>query len=676
MAKLKKEEIAALVKEMASDAEGYDQDALSQMRKDALSYYYNDDDAAPSVAGRSKIQSSDVADMIEALVAQIMPAFALDNVCEFTPLSEADVNQARAETSAVNYVVMQQNRGAYEIQQAVRDALLLRNGIIKVYLEEKQDTETQVMRALTELEYGQLMRGNNPELETRDSGYRVETLEPTVPGMYDVSVVRKWTDRMIRVKAVDPVCFSWERDHNSIFLQRCRYVCEQSYVTRSELIERGYKKSQVNALPAATGYSDSAQARSRGTTRQSTGVTPASDLIDFREVYCRIDIDGDGIAELNKVCMVEDTVLEYGPVDYVPYASGTPFIQPHRFNGLGLYDKLRYVQDQKTFGIRQWADNLNNANNSRLGVVEGQVNIEDVTNARPGGVIRMRSPDSIVPIPVVDVGPSAQQFLDYADKVRSERGGASLDLQSAQMQIAGDTAHGIERQMTSKELLAAMVTQTLADTMVRTVYELVHTALRLYVPDPFGFRVAGQFVNVDPSTWQERKEISVKAGLSMAERMRKSAALQTVIGRQDYLVSVGMGGVMVSNEGIFNASRDWSIAQGLDHPESYLLDPHSEQSQQASQAKAEQEKQAQAKAEQAQQQLLAMQAEVESRKANNEDAKVIEDGRQFDAEMAFKYWQEGQQAEAREAELAITLATTMLGSEAPEAEDEEDAEAA
>ena len=68
---------------------------------------------------------------------------------------------------------------------------------------------------------------------------------------------------------------------------------------------------------------------------------------------------------------------------------------------------------------------------------------------------------------VADLGPSSIALLNYMDSVRSERGGASLDLQAAQLQVAGETAHGIERQFTSKEALARLITRTLAETMLR-----------------------------------------------------------------------------------------------------------------------------------------------------------------------------------------------------------------
>lgn len=660
MAKLTKDQIITAVYQQIEDSEGYDTDELNGLRKDALDYYYNRPNAAPSAPGRSSLQSSDVADMIEAVTAQVMPAFEMDNLVEFEPTGEDDMDQARLETEAVNWVVMQQNMGYYEIQQAIRDALLLRNGVMKVYLDEKEQIDTQRYGMLTELELGDLKLNAVQDLRSVENGYTVEILSEE-DTFYNVKVVTKSTERKVCTRAVDPSMFSWERDYDSIYLQDCRFVSERSLPTRSELIQKGYKKSLVNSLNAGGNDTqiDSLARNQHSQRRNWKGATKADDIIEFHECYYRLDADGDGVSELLKICVADKKILEIQEMQYIPYASGTPFLQPHRFNGLGMFDKLRYVQDQKTFGIRQWADNTNNANNARMGVVDGAANIDDVVNSRPGGVIRMRSPDAIVPIVAPDIGASAEAFLNYADKMRSERGGASLDLQAAELQVAGDTAHGVERQMSAKEQLAALITRTIAETLIRSTYLLVHKALRLYVPDALQFRVSGQFKSANPAEWPERKTMSVQAGLSLAERMHKKAALETIVLRQDALQQQGK---YVSPADVYNAQLDWMRVQGIDDPERYFTDPASEeaqqwQQQQAMQAQAQQEYQ---------QMLLDMQKEVEDRAADNADAKVMEDARQFDEELRFKYWEAGEKRQLEEDKASAQVAMQLVTNERQE----------
>jgi hypothetical protein len=655
MARMTKEQIKQSALSAISQAEGYDSDELDQLRTESLDYYYNRPNIAPSAPGRSSLQSSDVADMLEAVIAQVMPAFENDNIASFIPNSEEDIDQARMESDAVSYVIMQQSNGHHELQSAVRSACLMRNGVMKCYLDEQIDVDVQHLERLTELEYGQLLSQSVESLNDVDNGHTlVETAQEQ--GFHDVRLTVKRTNRKVMSKAIDPTNFSWEREHDSIYLDDCRFVAERSLPSRSDLIEMGYSKRIVNALKAGannTGLNN--QSRNQNTqTVNYDGETPAEDLIETYECYMRLDADNDGLAELLKIVIADDTLLEVEEAPYIPYCSGTPFLQPHRFNGLGLFDKLRHVQDGKTTILRQLIDNQNHANNSRVIAVDGMVNLDDVTNSRPGGVVRATTTDAITPFPFNDIGPSCQATLDYLDKVRSERGGASLDLQSAQMQIAGDTAHGVERQMASKEQLAELITRTIAETLLKSLYILTHQALRLYIPDELTFFVRGQVQSANPAQWPERKSVSIKSGLSLASRMRKKAALEGVMMKQD---AMKQAGEYVSPDDSYNAQIDWCRVQGIDDPERYFTDPSSEEAQQA---RAQQAQQAQAQKEE-QDRLFDAQMYIEERKADNNDAKIIEDQRQFDEELNFKYAEANLKQETEEAKMITDTAFKIAG---------------
>lgn len=662
--KLTEDQIKQATLEQITDAEGYDGGELSRVREQALAYYFQYDSAAPSAAGRSRVQSSDVADMVEAVLAQMMPAFAMDNLVEFEATSEDDIEQAYAESEAVCYVVKSQNKGFFEIQSAVKDALLMRNGFVKVYLDEKIDIQSRRYSRLTDDEFGQLSSIAVPSLSDVDNGVQLVSHKER-DLLHDVSVKTKTTTRKIAVKAIDPLACSWSREWDSIYLDDVPFFSEYALLTRSDLVKLGYDRNVV-AQVAKGGHQNTARvARNRDqATRNVHGVEPSQDLIDFWECYIRLDVDGDGIAELLKVCIAGQTLMEWEEVPYVPYCSGTPFLMPHRFNGMGLFDKMQSIQDAKTAIVRQWLDNQSHANNSRVGVLEDLANMDDVTNSRPGGVVRLQSPDALIPFPYTDIGPSCAAALDYMDKVRNERGGASLDLVKPEAQIAGDTAHGIERQMTAKEQLAAMMTRTLSETLIRTLFAMVHKAMRLYIKEPVQFFSSGEFMSVNPGDWPARNELTVRAGLSVAERMQKSNLLAQVIARQDYLFTNGGDGTMVTQQDIYNATMDWCRAGQVDTPERYFTNPASEEAQRA----AVQKQQAAQAAQEYQERLLRLQQQIEDRKANNADAKVFEDARQFDAQLRFDVWKESGARDMEEAKVATDVALELIKNEQSNAE--------
>ena len=73
---------------------------------------------------------------------------------------------------------------------------------------------------------------------------------------------------------------------------------------------------------------------------------------------------------------------------------------PNEFYGQSMADHTMDLQVVKTSITRQMLDNLYLTNNSRVGAVEGQVNLDDLLNSTAGGVIRMKNPNAIVPMQV------------------------------------------------------------------------------------------------------------------------------------------------------------------------------------------------------------------------------------------------------------------------------------
>ncbi len=644
-------------------ATGWDGDELSALRTDALQYYFGERPKA-GLEGTSAVVSTDVADMVEAVVAQMMPGFTGDAVVEFDANDAQDEDQAQEESDIVNFIILEQNRGFVLLQEAVRDALLLRNGWIKVWLDDSKTVSIErfpgvAPEAIAAIEA--MPRADNVELE-------VETEENEADSSkVDAKVMVTRRLKRLRLKSVDPTLMSWEAAWDSTFLDGIRFVAERDWITRTDLINQGFSKSKVNSAPAGIAIdvqgTDTQQRYTRpggggiaGDSRGEVTITDKSmQYLDVYEVYIRLDEDGDGIAEQRRIIMAGGVILDDEVVDFIPYATGTPFLQPHSINGLGLYDKLHQIQDIKTAGLRNWIDNQKAVNTSRLAVDEKVVNINDATNNRPGGILRTKGPpgNSIMPIPTIDVGPSTLSLLEYADKMRSEAGGASLDLQAAELQLAGETAHGVERQMSSKEQLAAMMSRTLAETLIRTTWELTHMAARAWLNAPVEAKRGGREVSSNPAEWGERARINMKSGLSVAERATMQGQLSTIIQQQISAMQQGMTGVLTDMPQLYNALLDWSRAGLIDNGERYWINPSSPGAQQRS-------KQNEQKQQQQQQQAVQIAAMAASAEQNAARIKAIQDQVEANADRQFDYWKEALSAAVEEMKLALPNETDEL----------------
>ena len=292
-------------------------------------------------------------------------------------------------------------------------------------------------------------------------------------------------------------------------------------------------------------------------------------------------------------------------MDWVPFASGSPFIWPHRFEGQSVFDKLKEVQDVKTAFLRQAVDNVAFTNNRRFVANPNAVDMKSLLNSRPGGVILATDPQQVREIEHLSTLGESIQAMDYMDKVRTERGGASLDLMDPSFQLAGKNAgdQGIERQMGAKEKLVGMISRNLAETLLKGMYMLVHRTLREFLPGQLTARLHGVWAETDPSQWPERKHVMVNIGMTAAERSEKAQSLAVLAQSQLAALQLGMDDELVSKKNLYNTQIDWARTMGLDFIEQYWTDPESEEAQQAAQQKAQSQAQMANQQQQLQQQL-------------------------------------------------------------------------
>lgn len=124
---------------------------LSSERADAMQYYLGDmAKDMPVPEGRSKTVSFDVADTIEGLMPSLMEIFiGSDEVVRFEPVGPEDEEAAQQETDYVNHVFMQQNPGFRVLYDFIKDALLQKVGIVKVWWEEREEEQYETYYDLT-----------------------------------------------------------------------------------------------------------------------------------------------------------------------------------------------------------------------------------------------------------------------------------------------------------------------------------------------------------------------------------------------------------------------------------------------------------------------------------------------------------------------------------------------
>lgn len=156
---------ALLDSEKMSALAAYHAGQLSLERAKALDYYYGDVSSdIPNETDTSNAVSTDVFDTVEGMLPSLMEIFVGgDEVVRFDPTGPGDVEAAQQETDYVNHVFMQQNPGFNIIYTMIKDALLSKVGIVKVYWEERTDEERNTYYDLTDAQFA--IFASDPEVE-------------------------------------------------------------------------------------------------------------------------------------------------------------------------------------------------------------------------------------------------------------------------------------------------------------------------------------------------------------------------------------------------------------------------------------------------------------------------------------------------------------------------------
>lgn len=169
---------AVLADEKASALAAWSDATLSANRADAMDYYYGRmDKDMPAAEGSSKVVSTDVADVVEGLMPSLMDIFCgSDEVVRFEPVGPEDEEAAQQETDYVNHVFMQQNPGFMVIYSFIKDCLLQKVGIVKVFHEEYEEEQRETYYDLSEDQFLMLAQ------EVASSDGKLEIVEHTVHG--------------------------------------------------------------------------------------------------------------------------------------------------------------------------------------------------------------------------------------------------------------------------------------------------------------------------------------------------------------------------------------------------------------------------------------------------------------------------------------------------------------
>ena len=581
---------ALLAAERADALSAMSASKLTEERAAALDYYLGDmsrDMSAPE--GRSKAVSTDVADTIEGLMPSLMEIFtAGDEVVRFEPVGPEDVQAAEQETDYVNHVFMQQNAGFLVLYSFIKDALLSKVGVVKVWWETREEAERETYFDLDDAAFAIISADPEVEIVAHSVG-EAKSGEPASL-LHDVTVETRRSYQCARIEGVPPEEFGIARHARSI--RDADYCFHDVLRSEGKLIAQGYDREQVKRLPSHVA-ADTIEAQARDTVDESTlrqgsdGLNTTSRLIRVTEHYVRMDYEGDDKPQLYRVTtageeseiLKRDGELDVIREDAIPFAAMTPVIITHRFFGRSIADLVMDIQRIKTALLRALLDNAYLANNPRTEVPEShatETTLDDLLVSRPGGIVRTKMPGGLSVIQHPDIGGHVFPLLQYQDATREWRTGVSRQGQGVDPNALQNQVATIANQMfNAAQAKVKMIAHIFAETGIRDLFSLLHALVRRHGSRAQTMRLRNQWITVDPRDWKARNDMTINVGLGTGGKTEQLAHLMSLIGLQKEALAAGKGN-LVSDDNLYNSAREFTRLVGLKNVERFFTDPRTQ----------------------------------------------------------------------------------------------------
>lgn len=614
--KISRDDIASLIGKKLSTATAFATSQLQQQYERNLKQYLRQpmpgDD---KIRGRSKFVSSDVQERVGWAVAQILRVLdGQKSVVYFEPKTTSTYDQqiAKQQNVVINHILRERNSHVSILTPWLHNACLHGLGVMYVDLDAKRkESLPKLMKAVTDDQLVEMVQaekdGKIVIVEAGDE-YRSEIdpqliaglaaqmglpIDPSqidlaslpdaikdqiMPVVRDIKIRTISTNPEFTFEALPVEDFIVSSDAN-IDVQTGGISADiqghRTYVSKDELLERGYDAELIDKVPYAGSKTDGvATVRENTTTGQNN--RPGSE-VEVYEIFTKCKID-DNTARPYRITVAGSTsapvVLGWTEVTCTyPYAPFVPFPLANTLFGQGIADRVGNEQDLISKIQRAILDNLH-MHVDPLKIINPEVtSVDDILSIHPGKVIRSEDPTGGISynqpqfagmsaLPIVD---QMKSNMDYVTGV----GGQMVSVDPADLQRVAAGANA--QRANAQQILIEQVCRHMADTGYRY---LVRIIIDLCVQHPdlaeqYIQRLSDQYVPFAIDDWSSEMDVTTTISFGSMDRDYRMSILQSTLQSQMQAMQSGIAGPAQ----IYKTLVEIAETAGLQGAEAYYIDP-------------------------------------------------------------------------------------------------------
>lgn len=568
MAKIDEEFLSGVVARELSTTEEYTDTELAKEQARNLNYYYGNP-RGDEEDGFSKVITRDVLETVEGIMPELMKIFTSgDNAVQFEPEGAEDLEAANQATDYLNYVFNSRMGGFSILYNWFKDALLMKNGIIKVGWAEEDRVEFHRFKDVTE-----------EELELFEDDDEIEEIEAEEndDGTFDVRVSRVVTKGKPVVDLIPSEEFKIKQ--RSVSIADADFVAHVPSKTLGSLIEDGFDEKVVLSLGGSDREDDDVvrDARFSDPNEQDPRDDSVGNMdreVDVIDAYVKLFDEDDNRIKIFHVIQVGTTVLDFEEVEKAPFISLSPMMMPHKFTGICPADLVVDIQEIRTQLYRNTLDNLALANAGRYTAVEGQVNLADLQKNGIGQIVRQKVQGAVGQLPTPQLSAATLPFLSLLDTEKENRVGVSRMTQGldANALTSNTAATAVNQVMSAAQQKILLIARVFAETGVKDLFWELYRLVRTHQNEADIVKLRGKFVEVAPFDWYDRYDMKVTVGIGNGNKDQQLYHLNNItqmlqtIGNTPY-------SYMITPQNVYNTALETIKNSGYKNPELFLTDP-------------------------------------------------------------------------------------------------------
>jgi len=587
------DEIVTILRERVDEVVNFNDSQIAGQRAEAMQYYLGMP-FGNEVDGRSKVVSRDEQEVIDWMMPSLMKTFSgSDEVVQISPRRPEESEWAQQATELLNYIYNVQNSGFLITYQWIQDALMVKNGIVKVFVEEYPEKQYEHYTGMSQEDVDYLVQ-NTEGLEIL-----LQTQDMVNPGKFRLQVELTKMCRKFQIVNVPPEEFMISSDGRTVDdAELCVHRVEK---TVSDLRAMGVPEDVIES--SMQDQFDFIEGSPERLTRDSIDGQgswsygnddldeEASRKIWVAECYPYLDVDGDGYAELRRIVLVGDHIVSNEPIEERPFCSITPYVIAHKFYCMSVHDKLKDIQLVRSTILRHILDNVYANTNGRYEVVENMVNLKDLQDSVAGGYVRTKAPGQIKPLDVPQLSGDVYNMLSYFERARDQRSGVSDKTRGldADFLHSNQAATSVNQMMTAAEQQIELIARVVAEVGFKVLFRKLYRLIVRHQDDELVFSLRGKFVKVNPASWREDADVVVTVGLGNGNKDQQLMHLNSMLQMTQTVIAGGGMGILTDYDKVYNILSELAKNAGYRDVTRFWLDPKSPESQQAQQQLMEQQ---------------------------------------------------------------------------------------